>query len=133
MRAAVVDINILVSGLMAAGSPPAQVLAAIGTRVITPVVCTAVMAEYRRVLPRPRLRLPAADVLAALTMMEGFADWVDVPPCSGTLALPDAADWPFVACALATGCPVITGNVKHFPDGVGVRVMTARGWVEEYI
>jgi hypothetical protein len=30
---------------------------------------------------------------------------------------------------LAAGCPVVTGNARHFPDSAGVRVMTAREWV----
>lgn len=127
---AVVDTNILVSGLLHPGRTPALVLAAIASRRLTPVVCTAVVAEYRRVLPRPRLRLPPADVQLAMALIDGLADWVSVPPYNGSPALPDAADWPFIACALAAGCPVITGNRKHFPPTTGVKVMTAREWVE---
>lgn len=128
---AVVDTNVLVSGLLHPGRTPALVLAAIASRRLVPVVCTAVVAEYRRVLPRPGLRLPGDDVQAALALIDGLADWVAVPPYNGSPALPDPADWPFIACALAAGCPVITGNLKHFPAGLGVQVMTARAWVEQ--
>jgi predicted nucleic acid-binding protein len=128
---AVVDTNILVSGLLSPGRPPALVLAAIASRQIKPVVCSDVVAEYWRVLPRPGLRLPAGDVRKALALIDSFAVWVVVPPYNGTPALPDPADWPFIACALAAGCPVITGNLRHFPEGCGVRVMTARGWVDQ--
>ena len=33
---------------------------------------------------------------------------------------------------LPEGCAdaVVTGNAKHFPEGLGLRVMTAREWVE---
>lgn len=127
---AVVDTNILVSGLLHPASPPAAVLQAIEQRSLTPVVCDAVLAEYRDVLPRPRLRLPVAGVASLLASMERLADWVNVPPFTGEPALPDAEDWPFIACALATGCPVITGNLRHFPPTLGVRVLTARQWLD---
>lgn len=127
---AVVDTNVLVSGLMHPGRTAALVLDAIARRQLVPVVSADVMAEYQRVLPRPRLRLAAADVHMALNLLAGLADWVLVPPYTGRPPLPDRSDWPFIGCALATGCPVITGNLKHFPAEVGVRVMTVRAWVD---
>lgn len=128
MLAAVVDTNVLVSGLMRPGSWPALVLQDIVLQRLQPVVCDAVMSEYRDVLLRPRLRLPARDVDTMLALMASMANWVQVPDYTGALDLPDPADWPFMACALAVGCPVITGNLKHFPAEVGVKVMSAREW-----
>lgn len=127
---AVVDTNILVSGLLNGGGPPGQVLLALAQRRLEPVACAAILDEYRAVLLRPRLRLRPDDVQAVLSLVERLADWVAVPPYTGHPPLPDAADWPFVACALAAGCAVITGNARHFPAGLGVRVMTAREWVD---
>lgn len=127
---AVVDTNVLVSGLMHTGRMAAMVLEAMARRQLVPVVSAEVMAEYQRVLPRPRLRLPVADVSMALNLLAGMADWVLVPPYSDHPPLPDPSDWPFIGCALATGCPVITGSQRHFPRGLGVRVMTAREWVD---
>lgn len=127
---AVVDTNVLVSGLLCADGPPARVLADIGSWRLHPVVCDAVMAEYEAVLRRPRLRIAAADAAEVLELLRSIAEWVTVPAYAGTPTLPDPADWPFVACALAADCPVVTGNRKHFPPGLGVRVMTARQWVE---
>lgn len=127
---AVVDTNILVSALLHADSMPAAVVRGIATQALEPVVCTAIMAEYRIVLPRPRLRLRPADIDEVLGLIEAQAQWVDVPAYSGQPPLPDPQDWPFLACALAAGCPVITGNARDFPEGLGVRVVTAREWVE---
>lgn len=128
---AVVDTNILVSALLHGDSLPAAVVRCIVTQSLVPVVCTAVMAEYAAVLPRPRLRLDPRDIHELLTLIGQQAEWVDVPAYTGTPALPDPADWPFIACALATGCPVVTGNLKHFPAALGVGAMTAREWVEQ--
>lgn len=130
---AVVDTNVLVSGLMGAPgrnqSPPWQVVLAITSDRIRPVVCTAILAEYRAVLSRPQLRIQPERANELLQLIELTADWVPVPAFTGTPALPDPADWPFFAAAQLAACPVITGNVRHFPAGLGVRVMTAREWV----
>lgn len=65
-----------------------------------------------------------------LDRIRSIAAWVTVPAHAGTPILPDPADWPVVACALAANCPVVTGNRKHSPPRPGVRVMTARQRVE---
>lgn len=128
---AVVDTNVLVSGLMAVASPPGRVVAAVVNGVLRLQLCDDILAEYRAVLPRPQLRLPHDRVAELLKLIAQTADWVPVLPYAGTPPLPDPSDWPFMACALAADCPVVTGNLKHFPAGCGVRVMTARAWVEQ--
>jgi predicted nucleic acid-binding protein len=130
---AVVDTNVLVSGLLRADGPPARVLADLGSSALRPVVCDVVMAEYGAVLRRPRLRITAADAADAAGVLELLrltAVRVMVPAYGGAPALPDPGAWPFVACALAADCPVVTGNRKHFPPRLGVRIMKARQWVE---
>jgi predicted nucleic acid-binding protein len=67
---AVIDTNILVSALLGAGSPPAAVLRQVAAQTLVPVVCSAITAEYHAVLPRPRLRLRAADVEELLALIE---------------------------------------------------------------
>lgn len=127
---AVVDTNILVSGLLRDDGPPAAVVRAIVGQLLEPVVCAEIMAEYRSVLARRRLRIRAADVDELLVLVEAQARWVAVPAYDGLPALPDPSDWPFIASALAAGCPVITGNARDFPAALGVWVMSAREWVE---
>lgn len=127
---AVVDTNVLVSGLMTETGPPSQVVAAVVTGRLRLVLCQDILAEYHAVLPRPHLRLRLDRVAELLRLIALTADWVPVTPYAGTPPLPDPSDWPFISAAQLSGCAVITGNLKHFPEGVGVRVMTARGWVE---
>jgi hypothetical protein len=127
---AVVDTNILVSGLLSAASLPGQVLQDIATGRLRPMVCDAIVAEYRAVLPRARLRIRPDRAARLLQLVELTADWVVVPAYTGASPLPDPADWPFIASALVAACPVITGNARHFPAGLGVRVLTAREWVD---
>lgn len=125
---AVVDTNILVSGLLGASSPPWQVVMAIATDRIRPVVCAEIVAEYRDVLARPWLRIRPDCAAELLKLIEQTADWVAVPAFTGLPPLPDPDDWAFLAAARVAACPLITGNVRHFPADMGVRVMTAREW-----
>jgi putative PIN family toxin of toxin-antitoxin system len=127
---AVVDTNVLVSGLLGADGPPGQVVMAIATDRIRPVVCADIMIEYRDVLTRSRLRIRSDRVAELLKLIEQTADWITVPAFTGLPPLPDPDDWTFFAAARVAACPLITGNVRHFPADMGVRVMTAREWVE---
>jgi putative PIN family toxin of toxin-antitoxin system len=126
---AVVDTNILVSALLRPGSPPDAVLQGMAARTLTPVLCDAIFEEYTAVLARPRFGFSTALVQELLHLLRQQVDWVSLPPYDGYPQLPDQADWPFVGCALAAGCAVVTGNLKHFPPEIGVPVYTARDWV----
>lgn len=130
MRHAVLDTNILVSALMRPDGPPGLVMAAVKQGELVPVFSPAILDEYQDVLRRPRLQLDAAKVDAALETMRAVGTVVHGDPPPPSTNLPDGTDWPFIACALATGCPVITGNARDFPAWLGVRVMTAREWVD---
>jgi uncharacterized protein len=129
---AVVDTNVLVSALLKPGSVPAQVLQAVRHDRLLPVVCAEIMAEYAAVLRRPRFGLQASDTDELLHLLGLQARWVHVAKQPAALRLPDAGDWPFMACAAAAQCPVITGNLKHFPAGLGIEVMTARAWLDRH-
>lgn len=130
LRHAVLDTNILVSALLHPDGPPGHVLAAVQAGDLVPVFSPAMLAEYESVLRRPRLRLDAAKVAAALHQFHAIGTLVrtTAPPPAG---LPDGSDWPFIAGALAAGCPVVTGNARHYPPRLGVRVMTAREWIDQ--
>jgi predicted nucleic acid-binding protein len=126
---AVVDTNILVSALLRPGSPPDAVMQAMATRVLTPVLCDAIFAEYGAVLARPRCGFPAPLMQELLHLLRLQADWVSLPPYDSRPHLPDPADWPFVGCAIAANGAVVTGNLKHFPPEIGVPVYSARAWI----
>ena len=126
---AVVDTNVLVSGLLGTSSPPWQVVTAIAAGQIRPVVCAEIMAEYRDVLARPRLRILPDRATELLRLIEQTADWVTVPAFAGMPPLPDPDDWAFFAAARVAACPLITGNLRHFPSDLGVRIVTASEWV----
>ena len=55
MNLAVVDTNVLVSGLYYSGSLPGRVLATVQSGLLTPVSDRRILAEYTEVLARPKL------------------------------------------------------------------------------
>ncbi len=126
---AVVDTNVLVSALLTPGGLPAALLTAVLNRQLRAVVCEDIGAEYHRVLLRPHFRFDPSRIAGVIEAIRLTSDWVPIPTYAGQPPLPDPSDWPFVAAAAVAGCPVITGNVRHFPEGVGVRVMAVREWV----
>lgn len=125
---AVVDTNVLVSGLLGASGSPWQVVTAIAAGRVRLVVCADILAEYCDVLTRPRFRIRPDRSAELMKLIEQTADWVAIPAFAGVPPLPDPDDWPFLASARVAACPLITVNLRHFPAEFGVRVMTAREW-----
>ncbi len=76
---AIIDTNIVVSALLRPGSLPDLVVRAIEAQRLTPVVCSAIMAEYTNVLARPKFSFAPADVGEFLMLIEQQAIWVDIP------------------------------------------------------
>jgi putative PIN family toxin of toxin-antitoxin system len=130
VRHAVLDTNILVSALIRPEGPPGRVMAAVLIGDVLPVFNAAVLDEYERVLRRPRLQLDIARVRAMLETIRTIGSAVPGELPAPPAGLRDPTDWPFIACALAASCPVITGNARGFPEALGVRIMTAREWGE---
>jgi len=74
-----------------------------------------IMAEYAEVLARPVFRLPVAEVKLVLAAIRARAFWVEAEAAHTVRGLPDPDDAPFLDCALASGVPLVTGNLRHFP------------------
>lgn len=110
---AILDTNVLVSGLLSATGPPARLVDLVLTGVIEPVLSMEVLQEYRRVLSRRELELPPHRVEALLEFLKQFALPLPVPSSN---VCADPNDDKFLAAALEGGAQwVITGNVRHYP------------------
>jgi len=130
VKQAVIDTNVLVAAGINPSGKPAQVLAAVEQLVLQPILSAEVMAEYRDVLARPHFRFQPEWIDRLLDNFEALGVLLEPGPID-TALLPDPKDAPFIALARHAGCPVITGNVKHFPAEAGVVVLTPAGWVAE--
>jgi uncharacterized protein len=124
MKCWVIDTNVVVSGLLSASGPCARVQDAVMEGRIRLVHDARILAEYRDVLCRPRLRLKPADVMHFLAAMGGQ---MSVSPQRIAVTGPDPDDLAFVEAALAVpDRTIVTGNIADFPDRIlqGVRLLT---------
>jgi len=128
----VVDTNVLVAGILSASGPPGWIVEALLSGEIEPVLDVGIRAEYEDVLRRPELSLDSARVAALLDVIDAFGVEAVVPPWPEPL--PDPDDAPFLAIAAWVGCPLVTGNVRHFPAKArgGVVVLTPRQLVDDF-
>jgi len=109
----VLDTNVLVSGLLSPTGPPGRILDAVAAGAATVLHDDRILAEYRDVLARPRLRIEASEVAAVLDLLEWEGVLVSAPPLP--VVLPDPSDLPFLEVAVAGGAAaLVTGNGRHF-------------------
>ncbi len=127
----VLDTNVLVSGILSAAGPPARIVEAVFAGAVEPVYDPQILAEYEDVLARAELGLSPALVGQLLSALDAFGMEVIALPWS--LDLPDPDDAPFLAAAAAATCPLVTGNLRHFPTRArrGVAAWTPRELVEK--
>jgi uncharacterized protein len=125
----VIDTNVLVSGLMKQWTPPAEVVADLLAGVLVPLYDHRILDEYRDVLARPKFKLAADRVSAVLEFMA--TDGIEVSEATCDLRLPDPDDQPFADVAFTGQADLlITGNSRHFPVGLAIRVVTPREWLD---
>jgi uncharacterized protein len=114
---AVIDTNVLVSGLLSPAGNEAVVLLAIRQALVRPCFSAEIMAEYAEVIARPKFPFDAAEIAAALAMFRESGELIR--PIGPVPALPDADDGKFLHCAQAAQAEyIVTGNRRHFPQDV---------------
>lgn len=127
---AVFDTNVIVSGFLSPHGPPGRIVEWLRQGTVRAVVEDRIVGEYRSVLGRPELGLPVTEVAIVLEEILSRAVWAKVPPGCVPGALPDPDDLPFAECAVAAGCPLVTGNLRHFPaKAIGVVVFSPAQFV----
>lgn len=126
MIRAVIDTNVLVSGLIAAAGNEALILLAIHQGLVQPCFSAAILEEYVDVLARPKFGFVVNDIDALLEMFRRNGELIH--PEGPAPTLPDPDDAQFLHCAQMAGAEfVITGNNRHFPQDAcdPIRVITA--------
>ncbi len=119
-----IDTNVVVSGLLSANGPCARVLDAVMEGRVKLVYDARILAEYRDVLCRPRLKLKPAHVMHFLEALSGQTSVV--PERLKTVG-PDPDDMAFIEAALAVpDRTIVTGNLADFPGEIlsGARLLT---------
>lgn len=115
MIRAVIDTNVLVSGLLTLSGNAALVLLAVHQGLVHPCFSDPILDEYKAVLARPRFGFSPEEIEALLLMFRAKGEFFQ--PDASPIVSPDPADTKFIHCALAAGADyLVTGNKRDFPD-----------------
>ena len=135
---AIIDTNVVVAGLLTANdaSPVARIVDGMLAAAFPFVLSEALLAEYRTVLVRPKLRqlhgLTVADVEAILTDLAQHAIVLRPPPL--TAPAPDPGDqllWDLLAARL--DLILVTGDHLLLQDaGMRGRVISPKEFMESW-
>ncbi len=136
---AVLDTNVLVSGLMGLFTYPARVVDMLYTGRFSCIFDDRIMAEYEEVLHRPKFAAAVSqrEIRDLLGYMARTGVHVLAGPVKHTVDLaPDPDDLPFVEAAVAGRADfIITGNLTHFSffegNSFGIRLISPRQFYEE--
>lgn len=130
---AVVDTNVLVSGLLKPFGPPGIIVRLLASEDLHIVYDARIISEYRSVLHRDRFGFDFEQVEIFLRFIE--EQGITVAPGPLKKHLLDLDDEPFLEAARACpGSVLITGNSRHFPDDLceGAEVLTPAEFVDRH-
>lgn len=123
----VVDTNVIVSGLLKAGTPPAMVLNLAVSESIRMLVNEAVLSEYETVLGRNKFGFDPEAVADLMSFIRHESEHVVTTPAAKTTVDPD--DQVFYDISITGHADyLITGNTAHFPDEEWI--LTPRRFIE---
>lgn len=131
---AVVDTNVLISGIFFAG-PPHEILEAWVNETLDFVVTTEILDEYQRVVEELSSQYPAIDAGQILDLLV-VNTFICAPVALVEPVCEDPDDDKFIACALGGGANIIISGDKHLL-GVsgfqGIEVLRPRDFIDEYL
>ncbi|WP_158539803.1 putative toxin-antitoxin system toxin component, PIN family [Gordonibacter sp. 28C] len=114
---AVIDTNVVISGVISPRSTAAFIVGLVATGDIVVCYNESIIAEYRNVARYPKLARYRIDIDAFERFLEGLADNGEyVSPPFLRVDMPDEDDRRFYEISCDTGCPIITRNHKDFPN-----------------
>ena len=125
MMKAVLDTNVLVSGLLSHAGPPGKLVDAIETGLLVPVFSEPILFEYLEVLLRPKFQFEREDITDLMESLYLSGILVDELKID-TSEFNDVRDVPFYTAAIQENSVLITGNLKYFPLDGPVEVLTPR-------
>jgi uncharacterized protein len=128
---AVVDTNVLVSGLRSPEGVPSRIVRLIAVGDVEVCWSASILDEYQDVLRRPKFPFFPEEVDVLLEQIRRYGVWVIPRPLRNPL--PDPSDEPFLEVALAANAHcLVTGNLRHYPKELrqGVAVLSPAEFLE---
>ena len=130
----VIDTNVLISGMLNPSGPPGKIVDLLRSGALQVVVDDRILSEYTDVLRRKYFlryfrKSEREDVIEFLSKNSHYT-------LSQIVAqdIPDEGDIPFLEIALSEGLPLITGNLKHYPERarMGCNVLSPRRFIDQF-
>jgi putative PIN family toxin of toxin-antitoxin system len=127
----VIDTNVVVSASLRDEGLPAAILDLAANKRILMCVSEAVLAEYKDVLNRPRLKLTPKRIARSLAVVRKTSLRVK-PTRTLTVVEDDEPDNRLLECAQAAGADyLVTGNIRHFPKAFGpTAIVTPKQFID---
>lgn len=115
-KRAVLDTNVLVSALINPYGAPGRIWDLVIHQQLVLGYDDRILVEYQQVLRRGKFGFDRDSVDAILAIFQ-FQE--SVYPIRWNLSgIPDQTDLMFLEVASAAGCPLISGNLKHYPENI---------------
>jgi putative PIN family toxin of toxin-antitoxin system len=112
---AVIDTNVLVSGLLSPAGNEALIILAIHHGMLLPCFSDEILVEYATVLARPKFNFPPDEIAELLAMLRSKGG-LFAPVVLSAIVSPDQTDTKFLQCAQAAQAEfIVTGNKRDFP------------------
>jgi putative PIN family toxin of toxin-antitoxin system len=112
---AVIDTNVLVSGLLSPRGNEALILLAVHQGLVHSCFSEEILKEYAAVLARPKFAFPPDEIAAVLATFHRQGELFH--PGGLRAASVDPGDTKFLQCAEAAQADyLVTGNKRHFPE-----------------
>jgi len=118
MTRVVLDTNVIVSALLTPGSKPSNILDRVLSGKLTFCYNSAIIVEYQGVLLRDKFPFKPQDVDLLLYRLIQDGDVIAAEPLAESFT--DESDRKFYEVAQAAGALLITGNLKHYPEGTAL-------------
>jgi len=127
----VIDTNVVISANLVDQGPSAAILSLAINKKILMFVSAPVLAEYEKVLYRPRLKFDSDRIEAFLAVLRTNSEFV-IPTRTIEEIKKDDADNRFLECADAADADyIVTGNTKHFPAQFeNIRIVMPREFLD---
>ena len=117
MIRAVIDTNVLVSGLLSPAGNEALIILAIHQGLLRPCLSEEIIEEYAAVLARPKFAFPPDEIAALIAMLRSRGELFHAE--ASPAISPDPGDTKFLDCAKTAQADfIITGNKRHFSDAL---------------
>ena len=131
---AILDTNVLISGIFFSGTPY-EILAAWRDRKIELIISPEILEEYRRVGEEMEIKFPGIEIAPFLELLAIEATMVAVMPLTESVCT-DPDDDKFLACAIASKARVICSGDKALLKTTGyqgIEVLTPRSFADRFL